>query len=217
MLGALIGLAAKALPFFKSPFGAGALMGLGGGILGATPTTVRGSKEEEESRTTRQTPIEDPTFAAFRLALIPEFWEAMSRAKAPVYGAAERAAAIQQANEAYAKALEGVKESLGRLGVRGDLVSAASALEAERAGQIAEFLNSLPMLERQAYLNAVGSLLGQGMQFAGKAPVGMEEVMNRLARGSFTQKSSAGLGGSLLGNLLSGFGMGGLLSGTKGG
>lgn len=212
MFGALLSLAPLIGKAFLGKTGAGALIGLGGGILGATPTTTKWgySKEGEEHVSGTRTPLEDPTFSAFRLALIPEFWGAMERAKQPVYGAAEKAQVIQQANDAYAQALSGVKEALGRMGVRGDLTSAVSMLEAARAGQVADFLAALPKLERDAYLQSVGALLGQGMQWAGAAPVGWSEVVDRLAKESARgeQSSKQGLLGSLLGNLLGGLGAG---------
>lgn len=216
MFGALLSLAPFIGKALLGKTGAGALVGLGGGILGATPTITKWSqsKEGEEHVSGMKTPLEDPTFSAFRLALIPEFWEAMERAKQPVYGTAERARAIQQANDAYAQALSGVKESLGRMGVRGDLTSSVSMLEAARAGQVSDFLAALPKLERDAYLQSVGALLGQGMQWAGAAPVGWSELVDRFTKESAQgiQSGKQALLGSLLGNLLGGIGTGRLAS-----
>ena len=117
--------------------------------------------------------IEDPRFAAFRQGLLPKFTQEFERVQQPIFGEGAKAGTLQDINAQFA----GVSDRLGQqAAARGQLGSGLlpqMELQAELAGagQRASFLGQLPLLEEQSRRQATAGLLGQGMQFAGRAPI----------------------------------------------
>lgn len=164
--------------------------------------------------------VEDPRFAAFRQGLLPQFNQELNRAQRPIFGEGQKAGTLQDINAQFAGISDQLSSQAAARGQLGSGLLPHMELQAQLAGagQRAGFLSQLPMLEEQSRRQAVGGLLGQGMQFAGRAPIsrrqrGVEEfesftdAQERMQReatgGSRSVESTAqpGLGGRILGTV----------------
>jgi hypothetical protein len=133
--------------------------------------------------------IEDPRFSAFRSGLLPMFGQEMNRVQQPIFGEAEKAGALQDINAQFAGVNDRVAQSTAARGQLGSGLLPQLELQGElgAASQRANFLSSLPMLEENARRQSTGALLGQGMNFAGRAPIshltGSDTAFEQFAEG----------------------------------
>jgi hypothetical protein len=117
--------------------------------------------------------IEDPRFAAFRQGLLPKFEQEFENVQQPIFGDATRAGTLQDINEQFAGVSDRIAQQGAARGQLGSGLMPQMELQAELAGagQRANFLGQLPLLEEQARRQATAGLLQQGSQFAGRAPI----------------------------------------------
>jgi hypothetical protein len=166
---------------------AGPLLGAVAGPQGPQGTDKQFSNEELIKQLTQSTQqqagtkafdmfdeaIEDPRFAAFRQGLLPKFEEEFERVQQPIFGEGVRAGTLQDINEQFAGVSDRIAQQGAARGQLGSGLMPQMELEAELAGagQRASFLGQLPLLEEQSRRTATAGLLGQGAQFAGRAPI----------------------------------------------
>ena len=159
---------------------------LGGVLGGGDPTKTTTNQEmikqltesSQQSSGTKQfdtfnEAIEDPRFSAFRQGLLPQFNQELNRVQRPIFGDAEKAGALQDINAQFAGIGDRINQQGAARGQLGSGLMPQLDLQAQLAGagSRASFLGSLPMLEEQNRRQATAGLLGQGMQFAGRAPI----------------------------------------------
>jgi hypothetical protein len=199
------------------------IAGLGSSALGALGSSGKQgqTKSEQQSSSTQttdmtQTPNEQPYFADFRKGLIPQFDSMMRKAQQPIYGDAQKAGVISDANNIFNTGMQGLRGAMaagGRLR-SGAMESAGMGMGINRAGGIASFFSQLPAMEQQAQWAKAAPLLQAGMGWAGQAPVGQTtkgtQQMTGNASGtqtqygpSFGQNMAYGMGG-MLPNILGG-------------
>jgi hypothetical protein len=138
------------------------------------------------------TPIEPEYMSAFRQSLIPGFQNLMGQAGKPVYGKAQTANFMQGLNDLTNGAMDNLKQTLAKAGAldSGRFGQGAAGLQMNRLNQATNFMGQLPFMEKQAQIGNLGNVLGMGMNWAGRAPVGMQQT------GFGTQQST----GSMTGN-----------------
>ena len=97
----------------------------------------------------------------------------MTKANRPVYGTAEKAGFMKQANDLALSSMEALKQKLGASGATdsGRMFSGLQDLELGRMGNIINFLGQIPYLNEQARSQKMANLLGLGTSWAGKAPI----------------------------------------------
>jgi hypothetical protein len=117
--------------------------------------------------------IEDPRFAAFRQGLLPKFEEEFDRVQQPIFGEGVKAGTLQDINEQFAGVSDAISQQGAARGQLGSGLMPQMELQAQLAGagQRANFLGQLPLLEEQSRRQATAGLLQQGSQFAGRAPI----------------------------------------------
>lgn len=162
-------------------------LGLGGSLLsGFGRSGKQGETQEALNRQTQEstrenqtysgerTPVEQDYFSQFRKGLVPLFEQEVKRAQEPIYGDAQKASLVSSLNDAAQKAVASLSARLARSGGldSGRWSAGVGDIESERLGKLTDFFANLPLMEEQARRSGVGGLLGQGIQWAGAAPVG---------------------------------------------
>lgn len=153
-------------------------------------------------------PVEDPMFAMFRKMLLPAIGQEYQKAQTPVYGDAQKAQFLNDANGQFNNAADNLTGNLAR---RGALSSGAAAgslepLEGARAGNVSNFFSQIPFLNEQARSSRVNNLLGLATNFLGRDPIGQTTT----SQGTNTGNSNTSMFGPAFSNGLSG-NVGGLL------
>lgn len=117
--------------------------------------------------------IEDPRFSSFRNSLLPLFGQEFNKAQQPIYGDGQKASTLQDINEQFAGIVDIIAQQGAARGQLGSGLMPQLNLEAQLAGagQRANFLSQLPMLEENARRTSIGNLLNMGTNFAGRAPI----------------------------------------------
>jgi hypothetical protein len=164
-----------------------------------------------------QTPTEPGYFDQFRQSLIPQYNSMMRKAQQPIYGDAQKAQVINDANNIFNTGIGGLRSSMaagGRLR-SGAMESAGMGMGISRAGGISNFFSQLPANEQAAQWNKMSPLLQAGMGWAGRAPVGQttqgtnttQSTMNGVSTNygtPFLQNLAYGIGGMAAGGGLNG-------------
>jgi hypothetical protein len=135
-------------------------------------TQQQNQQYQNSSAGTNQSNYTDPLMGVFSQSLIPAFGKAYQDAQAPVYGTSQIAQNEQNANQTFNTGLDSATQALARRGAldSGATTSVASSLGAARAGNIANFDASVPLLNQQARTAATDQLLGLSSQFLNTAP-----------------------------------------------
>jgi hypothetical protein len=147
---------------------------------------------QEMFSSSTSTPLEPEYFSAFRQSLIPGFQNLLGKAGAPVYGKAQTANFMQGLNDLTQGAVGNLKQTLAKAGAldSGRFGQGAAGIQMNRLGQATNFMGQLPFMEKQAQMSNLGNVLGMGMNWAGKAPVGMQQT------GFGTQQSTGQMNGT---------------------
>jgi hypothetical protein len=170
----------------------GGLFGSGKSKQQQNQTTTSHTTGEQTSDQTAQgyTQQTEPDYMSqFRQMLLPQFGQLMQRAQQPVFGNPQIAQFMQQSNQAGEGAINSLSQNLARRGVL-DSGAFASGIGDIQRGNVANqtgFLSQLPFLNNQAYMSNVGGLLGQGMNFAGRGPIGQFNFGNTTGRQTMSE------------------------------
>jgi hypothetical protein len=135
-------------------------------------SSQQGNVTSSGSQTT--TPNEDPLFSMFRQSILPAISQQYADAQKPVYGDAQRAQVMNQANEAGAGAETAVSNNAARRGTlnAGSTDAANTAIQQGVTGANIAFSNQIPFLNDQAKFDKTQGLLGLATNFLGRAPLG---------------------------------------------
>ena len=127
------------------------------------------------------TPNEDPMFAMFRQSILPAIAKQYQDAQQPVYGDAQRAEVMNQANDAGNAASTAVANNAARRGTlnAGSTDAANTAIQQGVTGKIIDFQNQIPFLNQQAQFGKTQDLLGLATNFLGRAPIGYTNTNNQ--------------------------------------
>lgn len=138
------------------------------------------------------TPNEDPIFSMFRQSILPAIAQQYQTAQQPVYGDAQRAQVIQQANQAGDAAQTAVANNAARRGTlnAGSTDAANTAIQQGVTGKIVDFQNQIPFLNQQAQWGKTQDLLGLATNFLGRAPIGQTTTSNGNTSSSSTGTQS---------------------------
>jgi hypothetical protein len=164
------------------PLLSGGIGALGGAIGGSGKQGSQNSNFNQNSTTNSSgtnnvdqfnEAIEDPQFSQFRNSLLPMFQQEFKKSQRPVYGDAQKANFLTELNDLAGASMESLKATLGGNGVlnSGRFNQAATDIELGRAGKAADFFSQIPFLEEERRTQNASSLLGLGMNFAGRAPI----------------------------------------------
>ena len=163
-------------------------------------------------------PIEPSYMTGFRQSLMPQYQQLFQQSQQPLYGDPQVASFTNQLNSLGNSSINSLKAQLARSGAldSGRLSAGATDIQLGNLGQQAGFLSQIPFLNKQFSQQAGGQLLGQGMNFAGRAPVGQFNIGQQQADSSGsmtgqtsqegTQTQTGSFLSSLFGNILGGLG-----------
>lgn len=146
--------------------------------FGSSQTTQANTQEQSSgSQTGTNTPTEAANVTNFRNSLYPQISNLIAQAGRPVYGAAQQAQFQNALNKNTEQGLNGLASQLAAR--TGSLNSGAYAtgiqnMLNQRIGQQANYNAMVPAANQQAQLQNLGSALGIGANFAGRAPVGSQ-------------------------------------------
>lgn len=184
-----------------------------GGLLGNTNGARTGSQSQQYSGTRTTTPVGDPRFTELQDKVIQMY---MDRLGQPTSLAGYEGQGMGNINSTYDLGKQSLLNSLTARGLStsGVAGSGLASLEQGRLGQVANFQNSLPLVERQMR----NEDLSGAMQTLALQPYGQTSTESGTSSGTYTQPGSmAGGAFSGLGNLLA-FMLGkGLIGGNSGG
>ena len=158
--------------------GVGGLLGAAVGALGSGGKQGGVSGTQNSSTTSNinqlNEAIEPDYFSSFRKGMIDPFMSELDRAmNKPIYGDAQKAAYLQDTQDAAGGSMEGLKAAMARSGRldSGAFDDAAGNIAMKQYGDYAGFLSQLPFMEEQARTAKVQPLLQLGAQWSGQAPV----------------------------------------------
>lgn len=139
------------------------------------------------------TPNEDPLFTMFRQSVLPAIASQYADAQKDVYGDAQKAGAVNDANNIYNAQEQNLANSAARRGVlnSGAYSSGANALAQGRASGITSFFNQIPFLNSQAKFGRTQDLLGLATNFLGKSPLGQTTTSNQSSNQNATGNTSS--------------------------
>lgn len=176
------------------PIASSLIGGLGGALAGAAGGSgMQGKQTSEQNSEFNQTEsgqqtskqdqtgqyqnvqqnIEDPMQGLFRAGVMGQFGDALSRAREPVYGDAEKAGFLNDLNDLAGGAISGLKQNLAGRGAldSGMLNAGAEGIQKQRLSDAVKYFSQIPAMNRQYADQQENGLLGLGLNFAGRAPI----------------------------------------------
>jgi len=159
-------------------------------------------------------PLEPSYFSAFRQGLTQNLQSALSTASMPVYGQAQEASFLNNQNKNTNNSVNNLESVLASRGVSnsGANTQGVSNILSGAQANTANYQASVPGLNRAAFTQNVGGLLGLGSNFAGKAPLGSTSSSSGTtsSNGTVSQQSNPSPFSDLLGTIGAGVGLAGL-------
>lgn len=128
---------------------------------------------------------------AFQNNLMPQIQSAISQAQTPVYGDAQKASYLGGLDQLANSSIESLKQNLARSGAlsSGRMSQGATDIMQGRNASAANFFSQIPMLNRQATMQALPGLFGAANQLTANAP--RTSSFNDISK-SMTQGTSQG-------------------------
>lgn len=194
----------------------GAGIGAAGGIMSGLSTKKQTSTSTNTSindNTNTTTPNEPTYMSNFRQGLIPGYNNLMAQAQKPVYGDAQRAQYLNNVNSLGNSATSSLANTLASHGGSlnsGAFGAGATNIAMNRLGAMSQYDTMAPAANQQAMMQNQANVLGLGMNFAGRAPVGQTTTSNgtnvSTQQGTQTQPGSWGQVMGNIGGMMGGMG-----------
>jgi len=176
------------------------LIGLGGAALGAYGQAAPATKDS----TSTTTPVEPGYQSAFRQSLLPKYNSLLAQAGKPVYGDAQRANFMGNLNTLANSATNNLANTLAsRTGSLngGAFSSGATNIALGRLGQMANYDAMVPAANQAAQLQNTSQVLGMGLNFVGRAPIGSTTTAHQTeTNGNFLSNLAGNLGNMAAGS-----------------
>lgn len=168
------------------------LMGQNQNQTGSQSASATGSQTTSGSGQSTVNPNENPLFKMFRESILPAISQQYADAQKPVYGDAQRAQVMNQANEAGQGAETAISNNAARRGTlnAGSTDAASNAVQQGIAGQNVAFSNQIPFLNQQAKFGNTQNLLGLATSFLGQSPIGSTTSSNQQGQANTTQNQT---------------------------